>query len=103
NARGEPGRIGRPAPEVDVQSVGLVVDHLDARARGREDPAADRRSRAIRAVEHDAQPARVDPAREALAVHEVALDEVAGVDDDAEALRRRAGELVRAPDQLLEL
>ena len=71
---------------------------------GAEDPGRDRARRAVRAVDDDptARTRRSSAARR-LAMGDVPVDPVASVDDDAEALRRGAGELVGAPDQLLEL
>ena len=51
----------------------------------------------------DGQPGRVDRGGERLAVGDVACEAVARVDDDAQAVRRCTRELLRPPDELLEL
>ena len=59
-ARASEAGVGRPALDVDVHAVGLVVDDLDRRAGRGEDLRPDHAAGAVRAVEHDPQPAGVD-------------------------------------------
>ena len=48
--------IRRSARGVDVATVGLGVQHVDARARGPQRARRELRRRAVRAVDHDVQP-----------------------------------------------
>ena len=100
---GERGRGGRPGLDVDVHAIGIGVDDLDPGAGRCEDRAADRRARAVGGIEHEAQAAGVDRRREREPVRPVVVEPGAGVDHPAELGVRRTGQLLRPPDQLLEL
>ena len=68
-------RRGRTGVDVDVDPVGLVVDHLD-RGTGRgQDLRTDHPARAVGAVDDEPQPRRVDRARQSKAVLQVAIEQ----------------------------
>ena len=91
--RARPARPGRSRPSATLMLLpsGLGVDDLDPGAgRGRGCSGADDRSRAVRAVEHEVQPAGVDRRGQAEPVAPVVVEPRRRVDHPAElGVRRR--------------
>ena len=105
-SRGDGGRQRRrrrrPAAEVDVHAVRVVVDDLHGRARRGQDLRRDDPARAVRAVEDDPEVGRDRPGQ-AQPVLAIAVQEPGGIDRASQPGIAGRPDLLGSPDQRLEL